>query len=110
MLFPNLPYLVDGNYKISESLAIAKYIINKSGKKELAGKDLKDQAMVDNLTGVFYEILTTISQQLFFTENLEEALPVALEKIKPKAELVNKFYGEKEFALGYITLVDFLFA
>ena len=85
MLFPNLPYLVDGNYKISESLAIVKYIINKSGKKELAGKDLKDQAMVDNLTGVFYEILTTISQQLFFAENLEEALPVALEKIKPKA-------------------------
>lgn len=31
----------------------------------------------------------------------------ACEKIKPKLELLNKFYGEKEFALGYVTFVDF---
>ena len=109
MLFPNLPYIVDGNYKISESLAIMKYIANKSGKKELIGKDLKDQAMVDNLIGIFNDVLSAIAE-LFFSETFADSLPLTVEKIKPKIELVNKFYGEKEFALGYITIVDFLFA
>ena len=83
MLFPNLPYLVDGNYKMSESLAIVKYIVNKSGKKELAGNNLKDQAIVDNLIGVFYDILNGISE-LYFTETFAESQPVTVEKIKPK--------------------------
>lgn len=38
MEFPNLPYLINGDFKLSESTAIAKYIIKKS-KKDLAGKN-----------------------------------------------------------------------
>ena len=30
--FPNLPYLIDGDFKITESNAIHRYIIMKSGK------------------------------------------------------------------------------
>jgi glutathione S-transferase len=29
--FPNLPYLIDGDFKLTESSAIAKYIIKRSG-------------------------------------------------------------------------------
>ena len=29
--FPNLPYLIDGDFKLTESAAIAKYIIKRSG-------------------------------------------------------------------------------
>ena len=36
--FPNLPYLIKGDFKISESVAIAKYIIRKSNKLDLLGK------------------------------------------------------------------------
>ena len=28
--FPNLPYLIDGDFKLTESGAIAEYVINKS--------------------------------------------------------------------------------
>lgn len=38
--FPNLPYLIDGDFKVTESRAINSYIIKKSGKKELLGKNL----------------------------------------------------------------------
>lgn len=31
--FPNLPYLIDGDFKISETLAIARYIVRKAGKE-----------------------------------------------------------------------------
>jgi glutathione S-transferase len=44
--FPNLPYLIDGDFKLTESAAIAKYIIKRSGKTELLGKTLQDQGKV----------------------------------------------------------------
>jgi glutathione S-transferase len=40
--FPNLPYLIDGDFKLTESAAIARYIILKSGKTELLGKNVQD--------------------------------------------------------------------
>ncbi len=44
--FPNLPYLIDGEFKITESQAIIRYICNKHCPK-LLGESLKDKAMVD---------------------------------------------------------------
>lgn len=52
MTFPNLPYLIEGEYKITESEAIQSYIIERSNKPELLGKDLKDRGIVRNLIGV----------------------------------------------------------
>ena len=40
MDFPNLPYLIDGEVKLSESWAIAKYIARKYGKQLLGESDL----------------------------------------------------------------------
>ena len=94
MIFPNLPYISDGNFKLSETIAIARYVVNQSDKKELLGKDLKDQAMVDNITGVYRDIIDPLFQ-LFNDENFEETKLKTLEKIKPKLDLLNKFYGEK---------------
>jgi len=37
--FPNLPYLIDGNVKLTESLNILVYVAHKSGKLDLLGKD-----------------------------------------------------------------------
>ncbi len=51
--FSNLPYLIHDELKLSESKAIMHYIINISSKKELLGKNLKDEAMVGNLLSVF---------------------------------------------------------
>jgi len=36
--FPNLPYLIDGDIKISESTAINQYIVGKWGNGDLIGK------------------------------------------------------------------------
>lgn len=50
--FPNLPYLIKGNFKITESNAIAKYICASSSKKELLGSTLEDAAVVDMILSV----------------------------------------------------------
>ena len=41
--YPNLPYLIDGDFKLTETKAIVQYIIKKSGNKELLGRNIYDQ-------------------------------------------------------------------
>ena len=47
--FPNLPYIIDGKVKITESQAIYRYIVNKYC-PDLAGKGIEDKANVDMLS------------------------------------------------------------
>ena len=61
MHFPNVPYLIDGDFKLSESGAIPRYIINKSEKKDLLGKNLQDEARVNELLGVLEDAKKPIS-------------------------------------------------
>ena len=104
--FPNLPYLIDGDLKLSESSAIQRHIIRKYGKNDLFGKTLADQAWVDVIMGVYTDIRNAIGP-LFWDKEWEAKFPAALEKSLPKIQKIADFYGEKEFALGYVTLADF---
>ena len=54
--FPNLPYLIDGDLKMSETQAICQYIVERSDKKDLYGKGVVDRARVANLGGVMSTI------------------------------------------------------
>jgi len=51
--FPNIPYLIDGEYNISEASAIQRYVIRKWGNKELLGKNVHDNAQVESLLSIF---------------------------------------------------------
>ena len=44
--FPNIPYLIDGDFKLTESSSIFKYIIQGSGHTELLGKTVQDEGQV----------------------------------------------------------------
>ncbi len=55
--FPNLPYLVDGGLKITESHAIFRYISNKH-KPDLLGKTIEEKGKVDMLMGYIQDIRT----------------------------------------------------
>lgn len=44
--FPNIPYLIDGDFKLTESSSIFKYIIQRSGHTELLGKTAQDEGQV----------------------------------------------------------------
>lgn len=104
--FPNLPYLIDGDFKLTESRAINSYIIKKSGKTELLGKNLKDEARVECLIGVFTDVRTAL-MPLVFDPEWKNKLNDAVAKITPKLDELSKFYGDNEFSLGYLTLADF---
>jgi len=38
--------LTDGNFKLSESIAIEEYIVRRGGKPELMGKNIQEEAVV----------------------------------------------------------------
>ena len=47
MLFPNLPLLVDGDYKLTESKAIMLYLCMKAKKEEMLGKTNMDKLLIE---------------------------------------------------------------
>lgn len=104
--FPNLPYLIDGEYNLTESTAIQRYIINKWGNKDLLGKNIKDTARIDSFLSVFLEVSDAV-RGLFFNKDHATAKVALYEKYKTKLQELNTFVGQKDFALGYLTLIDF---
>lgn len=95
LAFPNLPYLIEGELKITESLAVYRYIINRSDKRsDLFGKNLQDQGRVDCIAGVYEDISKPIFG-LLMAEDFEQEKPKAMEKIKTKLANVQKVYGDK---------------
>lgn len=62
--FPNLPYLLDGDYKLTESLTIANYIVYKAKKDDLLGNGL-DKFRVDEIKHVLEEVQTNLFEILF---------------------------------------------
>jgi glutathione S-transferase len=105
--FPNLPYLIDGKYNITESQAIQRYIIKRWGKSELLGKNHQDYARLESFLSVFNEIAGAV-RGLFFNKDYEKVKGETIAKYLQKLEELQKFVGENKFALGYLTLADFI--
>jgi glutathione S-transferase len=83
ILFPNLPYIIDGDIKVSESDILPRYVIKKSGQTELLGKNARDMAMVDN---VIYTVLDlwAVILPLFFNKKWEDEKTPLFYKNKSK--------------------------
>jgi glutathione S-transferase len=107
--FPNLPYLIDGDYNVTESSAIQRYIIKRWGNSDLLGKNIHDNAEVERFLSVFSEVSSAI-KGLYWNKEWETAKVAVLEKYAVKLDQLNKFVGEKNFVLGYVTLADFVVA
>lgn len=107
--FPNLPYLFDGEYSLTESSAIQRYIINKWGNSELLGKNAHDNSKIESFLSIFIEISSAV-KGLFFNKDHATARGPIIEKFKGKLEQLDKFVGKNQFVIGYLTLADFIVA
>jgi len=107
--FPNLPYLIDGDVKLTESKALAYYLVYKHKKEELLGNDTLEKAQVQLLIGVLDDINTAVGA-VGKDADPEAALLKQNESVlRPKLGYLEKFLGEKEFLVGHLTLADFFF-
>ena len=75
--FPNLPYLFDGDVKITESSAMMRYIAGKYGAAEFSGKDSKDKAIVDMIYGVVGDIKSAVGPHMYGTGDKSAVLAIS---------------------------------
>lgn len=103
--FPNLPYLIDGEHKMSQSSVILRYLARKHG---LMGKTEADQVKVELLaaqvTDYHMDFVRIVYNPDFLKlkEDYSKGLP-------DKMKALTAFLGDKKFVAGdYVTYADFM--
>jgi len=104
--FPNLPYYIDGDVKLTQSTAILRHLARKNdlvgnSEEELLRTDLAEQQAIDIRQSLVKICYNTVEYEAL-REELLKTLPATL-------ELVSKFLGSSQYVVGdRITYVDFL--
>ncbi|KAF7492544.1 hypothetical protein SSS_10122 [Sarcoptes scabiei] len=102
--FPNLPYYIDGDVKLTQSLAILRYLARKHkldghNEQEWLRIALCEQQIVD-----LYMAMGRIS----YDPNFEKLKPDYLEKLPDNLKLFSEFLGDHPFVAGTnLSYVDF---
>ncbi|XP_023577435.1 glutathione S-transferase Mu 1 isoform X3 [Octodon degus] len=103
--FPNLPYLIDGTHKLTQSNAILRYIARKHN---LCGETEEEKIRVDILENQTVDISDQLAT-LCYSPNFEKLRPEYLEQLPGKMKLFSDFLGKQQWFVGdKITYVDFL--
>jgi glutathione S-transferase len=104
LAFPNLPWFIDGNVKLTQSNAILRHI---GRKHNLYGSNVDEASEIDMLIDTATDIQTAITKVVFDPDfdNLVVKLPETLE---PKLQQLSDYIGDKKFLLGdSVTIADF---
>ncbi|XP_012662202.1 glutathione S-transferase Mu 1-like [Otolemur garnettii] len=103
--FPNLPYLIDGPHKITQSNAILRYI---ACKHNLCGETEEEKIRVDILENQTMDTRMQLAR-VCYSPDFEKLKPDLLKEIPEKMKLYSEFLGTRPWFVGdKITFVDFL--
>ena len=105
--FPNLPYLIDGDVKLTESLAIPFYLSQKAKNFDFYGKPGIEQSQHFEILGVLADIREAIVQ-IVLSDNYNQVWFAKMEFFIRKFGYLAKFLVNKEFLFEKISLADFL--
>lgn len=106
--FPNLPFIQVDDFKLTESGAIPRYLALKFGKPEFLGATIEEEAVVNQLLGVFADIQKEFYKAVF-SPTPEEGVKAAVADVKvlDKIARIVKFLGDNQFLVGNkFTLAD----
>ncbi|KFO22829.1 glutathione S-transferase Mu 1 [Fukomys damarensis] len=103
--FPNLPYLIDGTHKLTQSNAILRYIARKHN---MCGETEEEKIRVDILENQAMDISNQLAT-ICYSSDFEKLRPEYLEQLPGKMKLFSEFLGKQQWFVGdKITFVDFL--
>ncbi|XP_054420786.1 glutathione S-transferase Mu 1-like [Pteronotus mesoamericanus] len=103
--FPNLPYLIDGAHKLTQSNAILRYIARKHN---LCGETEEEKIRVDMLENEIMDV-RLYTARICYSPDFEKLKPDILTMLPEKMKLFSQFLGKRSwFAGDKLTYVDFL--
>ncbi|XP_055962529.1 glutathione S-transferase Mu 4 isoform X1 [Sorex fumeus] len=103
--FPNLPYLIDGPHKITQSNAILRYLARKHN---LCGETEEEQIRVDILENQAMDTANDLAR-VCYSPDFEKLKPDYLKGLPNTLKQFSQFLGKRPwFAGDKLTYVDFL--
>ena len=103
--FPNLPYLIHGDFKLTETMAIHKYFAEMYD-QALLGKNAVDKARVTMFAGVIGGLKMKVTMPCYVSGDKNEII----EAYKAGMPEILKNKGNHAFLVGdYPTYIDFYF-
>ncbi|XP_043860157.1 glutathione S-transferase Mu 3-like [Dromiciops gliroides] len=103
--FPNLPYLIDGERKITQSNAILRYIARKHN---MCGETEEEKILVDLLENQIMDFRMQLGR-VNYSPDFEKLKPGYLEQLPGQLKLFSQFLGKQTWLVGdKITFVDFV--
>jgi len=103
--FPNLPYLVDGDVKLTQSNAIMRYIARKNN---LLGQTEEEQNRVDLVENQINDFRSNFVG-LCYNPNFDELKSSYLENLPENLKHFSEYLGDRKFFAGdNVTFVDFI--
>ncbi|XP_054660004.1 glutathione S-transferase 2 isoform X2 [Grus americana] len=94
--FPNLPYLIDGPTKLTQSNAILRYIARKHN---MCGETEEEILRVDMLENQIMDLRMSFSQ-LCYNPDFEKLKPAYLEQLPGKLRELSRFLGSRPWFAG----------
>ncbi|KAG8188982.1 hypothetical protein JTE90_010070 [Oedothorax gibbosus] len=103
--FPNLPYFIDEDVKISQSKAILRYLAQKY---DLDGQTKEQKVKVMVVEQQLNDLCMNFLQTCYNPE-FEKLKPNYVKNLPAQLKLLSDFLGEKQFLVGdNVTYVDFM--
>uniref|UniRef100_H0VQH5 Glutathione S-transferase n=1 Tax=Cavia porcellus TaxID=10141 RepID=H0VQH5_CAVPO len=94
--FPNLPYLIDGTHKLTQSNAIMRYIARKHN---LCGETEEEKIRVDILENQLMDTRMELAR-LCYDSDFEKLKPEYLNRLPEMMKLFSQFLGKQPWFAG----------
>ena len=101
--FPNLPYIIDGDFKLTESAAVTMYICDRWA-PALMGSNAAERSRIIQLQCVLKDYMMSFLSLAFQADDQPAVIAKGLEGL-PK---IADFLGNKEYLTGTLSMVDFI--
>ncbi|KAJ6646449.1 Glutathione S-transferase 2 [Pseudolycoriella hygida] len=104
--FPNLPYYIDGDVKLSQSTAILRYL---GRKYDLVGDNEAQTQRIELAEQQAIDLRLGLARLVYFNANYEKDREEYVKKLTTLVEQMDRFIGSNQWIAGdKLTYVDFL--
>merc|ERR1711935_236450 len=103
--FPNLPYYIDGDIKLSQSSTVLKHV---GRKYNMYGTNDTEAAQIDMLIDVSMDMRYGLAMAAYAQPDFEQMKKDMTERFQPVFKKVSEFLGSKKYLMGdSVTVADF---